>query len=296
MVAAEETAAVEPPFGAFALPRGLEALRRATAALPPSGAARRAASLVRRLCLLGRADPVDVEAFPGQRARLHPRDNLSEKRVFGTPRFWDAAERRALATAMRERPAPFRFVDAGANAGLYALAVRSLGPARILAIEPEPEMLRRLRTNLALSGAAEVTVAPVALAAEEGTVRLATPGSNRGETRAAADGDGAAVPARPLLALLEAHGFDRVDALKIDIEGAEEPVLRAFLRDAPPARHPRLVILEATRGAATPALALLAGAGYQTVERTRMNAILLAGPDSPAGACLADRDLADGKA
>ncbi len=293
---AERTVADDPAFGAFALPRGLEALRRAGAALPPTGAARRVASLIRRVCLLGRADPVDVEAFPGQRARLHPRDNLSEKRVFGAPQFWDAAEREALARAMRESAAPFHFVDAGANAGLYALAVRSLGPARILAVEPEPEMLRRLRVNLALSGAEDVIVAPVALAAEEGTVRLAVSERNRGATGIAAGAEGPEAPARPLLALLREQGFERVDALKIDIEGAEEPVLCAFLRDAPPALRPRLVILEALRGADTPALALLARAGYQTLDRTRMNAILIAGPEILADSSLEDTDLADGKA
>jgi len=281
--------AIDPPFGSHALPRALERLRRFGASRGQGPIARRAASLIRRICLLGRADPVDVEPFSGQRARLYPRDNLSEKRVFGAARIWDRAERAALARAAAQSPPPFHFVDAGANVGLYSLAVRSHGPARILAIEPDPETLRRLRDNLAASGAAEVQVAPVALAERSGRARLAGPAANRGEIAllapesAGRDGGpepaGDAVETRPLLTVVQAAGFGRIDALKLDIEGAEAPVLEAFLAEAPAALWPRLVILESRRGEETPALALLRRSGYVELERSRMNAILASPPE-----------------
>ncbi len=265
-----------PPFGAYALPAPLERLRRAAGRLGRGPAARRLASLARRLCLLARSGPVDVEPFPGQRARLYPRDNLSEKRVFGAVQFWDRKEREALGAAMAMAARPFHFVDAGANAGLYSLAVRSMGEARILAIEPEPGTLARLRVNLALSGAAEVSVAPVAVGAEPGEARIAVSGRNRGE--AALGAEGARVPVRPLLDLVREAGFPRVDALKIDIEGREEAVLAAYLRDAPRALWPRTVVLEAPRKAETPALSLLLERGYVIADRSRLNAILTAPP------------------
>lgn len=287
---------VDPPFGTHALPAPLERLRRFGARLGRGPVARRLTSLIRRVCLAAWAGPVDLEPFPGQRARLYPRDNLSEKRVFGAPQFWDWAERAALAAAMARAARPFHFVDAGANAGLYSLAVRSLGPAHILAIEPEPGTLARLRVNLAASGASEVVVAPVALAAREGRARIAAPRGNRGE--AALGTEGAEVATRPLLALVREAGFARIDALKIDIEGREAEVLGAFLADAPAALRPRLVVIEAPRGADTPALALLAERGYVLTGRTRLNAILEASP-APAGAAdPSDQDLdaSDGKA
>jgi FkbM family methyltransferase len=219
---------------------------------------------------------VDVEAFPGQRARLYPRDNLSEKRVFASAARWDRAERAALADRLSRTPPPFHFVDAGANAGLYTLALRAVGQIRGLAIEPAPEMLARLRFNLRASGAGEVTVAPVALAAETGAVALAPAGANRGEVAVTGGGRGPHVAARPLLDVVREAGFGRIDALKIDIEGQEAEVLGAFLRDAPPSLRPGLVVIEAPRGADTPALALLRRTGYVTRERTRMNAILAA--------------------
>lgn len=286
---------IEPPFGAHALPPVLEALRRFGAGLPRGPMARRVTSLIRRICVAGRTGPFDVEPFPGQRARLYPADNLSEKRVFGAPQFWDWAEREAVAKAMAGTPTPFRFIDAGANAGLYTLAVRSLGPVEAIAIEPDPENLRRLSVNIEASGAEGVTLAPYALSDRAGSAHLAASGTNRGET--ALGQDGIAVETRPLLALVEAAGWDRVDALKIDIEGAEAAVLAAYLRDAPPGLLPRLVILEAQRGARTDALALLERSGYQIAQRTKMNAILTA-PEGPApGRAATDGklDRADGK-
>ncbi|MEM7507697.1 MAG: FkbM family methyltransferase [Pseudomonadota bacterium] len=269
------SAVIDPPFGTHALPGWLERLRRWGQHIGRSGMARRVASLIRRVCMLGRDDPFDVEPFPGQRARLYPRDNLSEKRVFGATQFWDHAERDALQVAAKRATPPFHFVDAGANVGLYTLAVRSFGAMRGLAIEPDDENLRRLRINLAASRADEVTVAAFALADKAGEAVLSKTGANRGEIALGGqDSDGVTIQTRPLRDLVEDAGFQRIDALKIDIEGAEEPVLTAFYRDARRALWPRLVLIEARRGEETPALDLLHQHGYRIHERTRMNAIM----------------------
>ena len=49
---------------------------------------------------------------------------------------------------------------------------------------------------------------------------------------------------RPLLALVQEHGFERIDALKIDIEGAEDLALLPFFEQAARALWPRLVFIE----------------------------------------------------
>ncbi|MEM7742372.1 MAG: FkbM family methyltransferase [Pseudomonadota bacterium] len=262
-------------FGDHALPPAREALRRFAQSLGRSGPARRACSVIRRLVTLGRVGPYDVEAFPGQRARLYPDQNLSDKRVFAGAQFWDWIERAALGEAVRSADEPVYFVDAGANAGLYTLAVRAEArgkPLRALAIEPDPENLSRLCFNLASSGADDVTVAPVALSDHAGTAYLSASHANRGELALAETGT--EVPVRPLLDVVRDAGFPRIDALKLDIEGVEEQVLRHFLDHAPTALLPTLVVIEAQRGAETPALALLRKADYVIAQRTRMNAIL----------------------
>lgn len=180
------------PFGARQLPGVLEELRRQAEKLPASWTGRKMVSALRRLCLMGRQDPIDVEVFPGQNARLYPRGNLCEKRAFTGPQFWDGPERAALAKMIAAQPAgqPFHFIDAGANVGLYTLFVRSAAaqaqrPIRALAIEPDAVNQARLQFNLQASGADDVTVSPAALGAERGTVRLTVADRNRGEVQVA---------------------------------------------------------------------------------------------------------------
>ena len=269
-------------FGAYALSPARERLRRWGLSLGQGAIARRLCSLIRRIVVAGRTGPFDVEAFPGQNARLYPDENLSDKRVFAGAQFWDAVERAALGVAVRTADEPVYMVDAGANAGLYTLAVRAeAGPKdlKVLAIEPDPENLSRLRFNLAASGAdADVTVAPVALSDRDGETRIAVNHANRGELTTGADGTPVAM--RPLMSLVNEAGFPRVDALKIDIEGMEDPVLAHYLGNADRVFWPRLVILEAQRGEVTPALERLQSAGYRIQERSRMNAILALGPQT----------------
>ena len=262
-------------FGAYALSPWREALRLWAAGLGRGALARRVCSVVRRAVSAGRRGPFDVEAFPGQRARLYPDQNLSDKRVFAGVQFWDWMERAALGDAIRAADEPVYVVDAGANAGLYSLAVRAEAGGkslRVLAIEPDPENVRRLKFNLAASGADEVAVAEVALGDREGEIRIEASHANRGELRTGTQGTPVAM--RPLFAVVRWAAFPRVDALKIDIEGMEETVLGSYLRDAPEDLWPRLVILEAQRGEMTPALQMLLDHGYRTEIRTRMNAVL----------------------
>ena len=122
--------------------------------------------------------------------------------------------------------------------GLYSLAARSAGGAeavRVVAIEPDPVTRARLGFNLGAAPAgAPVSIVGAALSAEPGTLRLTAAGRNRGEVRVAGpEGDGVAVPARTLLEIAEAEALPRIDALKIDIEGAEAPVLRCSSRRRP---------------------------------------------------------------
>jgi hypothetical protein len=55
------------------------------------------------------------------------------------------------------------------------------------------------------------------------------------------------VSGRPLVAILADARIDRIDALKIDIEGAEDEALMPFLAEAPAALLPRLIIIEDSR-------------------------------------------------
>jgi FkbM family methyltransferase len=248
--------------------------------LPENQPARGAMSRVRKLTLAGRGEPVDVAIYGDLHARLYPTTNRCEKRMFVGERTWDATERAALGQALRtaDRTRPFVFVDGGANVGMYSLYViaearRLNWPILVVAVEPDPTNLGRLRDNLAASAAHEASVAPVALGALAGTVRIDSDQTNRGEVRVSETG-GVEVPMQTLQQILAERAIDHVDALKLDIEGHELPVLTAFFDAAPKPLWPRLILLEVSKHGETPAYDLCLTRGYKLAQRTRINALL----------------------
>lgn len=267
------------PWGAFAPSPRQQRFRTLAHRLPDRAPARKIASL-----LLGPAGgrarrPFDVAVFGTQRARLHPYDNISEKRVYLTPQHWDPKERAHLARAIKAHPlAQFVFVDVGANAGLYTLFARAAALAagkscRALCIEPDATMRARLAFNLDASGAgAEVGVAPFAATATDGPVAFSEDARNRGMSRIERGGR-VAVEGRTLPRLLHEAGLTRIDALKIDVEGREIEALAPLFAD-PAAPRPALLIAEISQdGDGRPLGALIEGAGYAPVFANRLNAV-----------------------
>jgi FkbM family methyltransferase len=155
-------------------------------------------------------------------------------RLAGRPRrFWfsDASQVFALEDifvrdeyGMAGRGRPEVIVDLGANAGQAALWFRSRFPdARLLCVEPDPRTFAMLERNL--GGDPLVTLVRAAVTAENGPVGLRrTPDSSWGTTVGGGAEDARGVT---LETLLDEHGLDEVDLLKVDIEGLEHEALRA---------------------------------------------------------------------
>lgn len=115
------------------------------------------------------------------------------------------------------------FVDVGANIGLYTVYACELG-AEVVAVEPDPANVARIRENLAENGA-RAEVVPKALSAEPGTV-VFTADLNERNHIVPDGGAGRTVEATTLDDLVG----DRTAMVKIDVEGAEELVLRGASR------------------------------------------------------------------
>jgi FkbM family methyltransferase len=270
------------PFGSRA-PGALDRFALAlTRAMPNNWLGLRLAILFRRIVTsrLGRG-ALDTTLW-GMRLRLYALGNGCEKNALFTPQMFDVMERGVLAQAIEKRGEMFTFVDIGANVGLYSLYVASLAGshARILAIEPQPGILERLRFNLAANPGVNVTVLPIAVADRAGTVELVLDASDSGgthidkrnETRGSARATVVAVPCKTLVEILAETGIASIDALKIDVEGAEDLVLVPFLRDAPRELLPALILIEDTRGFwQTDLFALLEQHGYTAIARSRQN-------------------------
>src|SRR5262249_14536889 len=146
-----------------------------------------------------------------------------EKTALFTPQMFDSRERAELVRQIevsRAEGRRFSFVDIGANVGLYSLFVASAagGQADIIAIEPEPTSLARLRFHAAANPWASIRIQPVALGEGRGTVGLDINRQNRGgtRTRLATAADAVVVPCMTLIDLLAAEQTEQIDALKID--------------------------------------------------------------------------------
>lgn len=119
-------------------------------------------------------------------------------------------------------------VDCGANAGAATLwFAGQASNARIIAIEPNPEVLPRLRANVVENGlAAKVTVCPVALGSTEGLTRISLDRPTMMATTTAVDAlRSTEVRQTSLEMLMRDQGLDRIDLLKIDCEGSEYDVI-----------------------------------------------------------------------
>ena len=118
----------------------------------------------------------------------------------------------------------------------------------------------------------------MALGDAEGTAEIVLNARDRGGTRLAAGGTqgrGVAVRCRPLLAVVTEAGVTGIDALKIDVEGAEDRVLVPFFRDAPPSLWPRLIVIEDSSAEwSTDLFALLEAKGYAVSSRSKQNVML----------------------
>lgn len=263
------------PYGAHS-PKGLIAwLIARTRAATRAWASRRLSFLLRRIAvrrLHGR--PVDIETL-GARMRLYPYNNVCEKRILFTPQFFDTEELALIAD--RIRPG-FVFIDVGANVGAYALfvAARAGNDARILALEPQPDVFDRLVFNIRVNEFAAVKAMACALADKPGELTLFLAPRNSGETsmRIVASAGAAAirVPATTLADLVREEGFERLDAVKLDVEGAEDIILEPFFRQAPESVWPRLLVVEDGSGRwQIDVPRLLADKGYSLVARTKLN-------------------------
>jgi len=80
------------------------------------------------------------------------------------------------------------------------------------------------------------------------------------------------VTVRPLAALLQAEGLTHVDALKIDIEGRELPVMEAFFGEARDELWPTLIITEFKETARH--RDLLERNGYGALLKTKLNLVM----------------------
>lgn len=132
-------------------------------------------------------------------------------------------------------------VDVGANRGYFTLMAGHLVGAggRVLAVEADPRACRLIRANLERNGLTHVVLVEGAVAEGDAVLVFGDydPGVNDGgncglapSTTIAAAGPRREIRARALYDVLDEAGLERVDLVKMDIEGGEARALRGLGR------------------------------------------------------------------
>lgn len=120
-------------------------------------------------------------------------------------------------------------VDAGAHIGCASLMFqREFPSARIFAIEPNRENFQLLSRNT--SGYQNIFCINAALWSSDGTLSVSSDSTNSTwgfttqPTEESKAYNGERIPARSIPSLMHEYGVEKIDLLKLDIEGAERQV------------------------------------------------------------------------
>ncbi len=204
--------------------------------------------------ILGWGKSVRREVEPGVSLRLDPHDFVQKQILIDgewEPQIW-----RPMSALLPEGGV---LLDVGAHIGYYSLkgSVKVGKRGQVIAFEPNPATVQLLRDNLEASKAQNVTVQPVACTDREQMLTLyAGPEKNIGITslsrenvevwRKISGENPKTIPTftvrgRPIDGVVRELGSKRVDAIKIDVEGAEYYVLRGAV-DTLKRFHPAVFI------------------------------------------------------
>jgi FkbM family methyltransferase len=140
-------------------------------------------------------------------------------------------------------------LDIGAYIGQYTLLAAKYSPAgRVIALEPHPESYQRLLANIALNRLGNVQALNLAAGQRAERVPLLLsdqPFNSRLLPTSRSDDGMADVEVVPVDQIVREAVLPRVDVMKIDVEGAEGPVLRGAYETL--SRFHPIVIVELDR-------------------------------------------------
>lgn len=182
------------------------------------------------LCLFQRGATVKLERW-NVRMFLPARWKGIEKLIFVFREDYESE----LAYLDRALSPGKTFVDVGANLGIYALvASRIVGPAgRVIAFEPSLQSFSALQRNIALNDFTNLQAFPAAVSDKTGRAFLyhgPDPGQNSLGRDPHLEPKAEEVVTQSLDQVLAQAAVGRVHVIKMDVEGAEELVLRGATR------------------------------------------------------------------
>ena len=190
--------------------------------------------------------PFDIYCKYGLRFRVYMRDNLCDRVLLRRGVLADDSDVKFLIPYIFSG---MTFLDIGANIGYYSCFVNKYSNCnfRLLAFEPHPVSYTHLLYNLSLNGIDASNVLNCALGSSIGKMDLWCDDINAGcnsllpSSRASSKTQ---VSVFRLLDICVERNIDKIDLLKIDVEGYEYEVLHHFFTNAPSSLFPSIMFVE----------------------------------------------------
>lgn len=245
-------------------PLELRVLRALSTKLPRLPRMLGVANHVIRGAYTRRPRPASTVDVLGNTMRLDPHQHVDGLYLFA-PHLVDAHERAFLTSALSAGQC---FLDAGSYLGFYALTV---GPAvmpggHVVCVEADAQMRTRLREHLTLAEL-PATLSDVALTDHGQSVDVVCPDSNNLGGRTLTRGT--SMPSETLPDLMNRLNIQRFEAVKTDLEGLDDAVVRQAISTLPRARWPRAWVIETPVGSGL--AAFLGQHGYRIRRLSRLN-------------------------
>jgi len=180
------------------------------------------------------------------------------------------------------------FIDIGANIGFYsqniAATFNSTKFSKIIAIEPNPVLVRRIEDNITLLETTipniknRVIIENCAVGSSKEDIYLDL-NEGYGNARVKSTKSNTAIPIKmlSLLEIIKKNKIEYITNLKIDVEGYEDKALKPFFENAPSELFPQNIVIEYTSQSEwedKKFIKYLLEKGYKEVIKTRGNLCL----------------------
>ena len=208
-----------------------------------------------------------VELQPGLKLALrlkNDRKQFSQDRVFWFHEEYEPPLQWALQNLI---PVGGTMLDVGANAGLMGFLAWYYHQAEVIFVEPHPDLVDQLETNIELNHA-KATVIHAAASDQDGEQLFwESPDNDAGHRLLEKDANAGSagtflVPTRRLDGILKARGLEKIDFLKSDTEGHDLHVLLGLGDFLTPQKLPVLYIETKSQEL----LALMTSRGYRSFQ------------------------------
>ena len=215
--------------------------------------------------------------YSGLNIRLSPFGNTIESKILLSSKIREEIELNEVKKAVRNKGV---FIDVGANVGYYSLFAAKFGAKKIISFEPNPVLCKRFKKNIELNKFEErINLFECALGDKKGNTRLHLNKNDIGSSsllKNSLSTNFINVEVFSLIEILETEDIKKIDALKIDVEGFEDKIMKTFFQKSNTKLYPKIVIVEdsAQNLWKWDMISWMYQHGYKFVKKSKSNLIL----------------------